>query len=392
MKLPKITGIIRRRILLNYRVEAEVAEALLPGNFRPKLVNGDAVAGVCLIRLEQIRPVGLPKLLGVFLTNGTLSLKCWLKKEIYQNRMKRVNTIRVWSCLSICCCFAFVVGQVHGSEDALTPGRSVFGANQYIEYIPGDFPLIISAPHGGRLKPASIPDRKKGVLLADMGTDLLAMEMVRAFQELTGKTPHVIICHLKRIKLDCNREIGEAAQGNEEAEQAWREFHGFIERARADVIEQSGRGLYIDLHGHGHPELRLELGYLLSNRELKGDDHQVAELERKSSIRKLAEDSKSSFVELLRGDSSLGALMQERGYPSVPSPKLPHAGEAKYFDGGHNTRIYGSRAGGKISAIQVECPGKTVRNSKENRRAFAKAFASAMMEYLQVHQVLDAGE
>ncbi|MFK5921852.1 MAG: DUF2071 domain-containing protein [Verrucomicrobiota bacterium] len=70
MKVPKITGIIRRRILLNYRVEAEVGEALLPGNFRPKLVNGYAVAGVCLIRLEQIRPTGMPKLLGISSENS----------------------------------------------------------------------------------------------------------------------------------------------------------------------------------------------------------------------------------------------------------------------------------------------------------------------------------
>lgn len=37
MKIPAITGIIRRRILLNYRVAPEVVETILPVNFRPKL-------------------------------------------------------------------------------------------------------------------------------------------------------------------------------------------------------------------------------------------------------------------------------------------------------------------------------------------------------------------
>lgn len=297
---------------------------------------------------------------------------------------------RVWIVLWLS--LFLVIAPLLGAEDELVAGRSIFGENQYIEYVPGDFPLIISVPHGGRLKPASIPNRKKGVLLADGGTDLLAKEMIAAFYQQTGKYPHVIICHLRRAKLDCNRKVDEAAQGNVEVQRAWREFHGFIEQARGAVIEKNGRGLYIDLHGHGHPELRLELGYLLSNRGLKGEDDQVEKLKRKSSIRKLAEDGKISFVELLRGESSFGALMQKRGFPSVPSPKFPHAGEAKYFSGGYNTRRYGSRDGGAISGFQLECPGKSVRNSKQNRQDFAKAFVSAVTEYMQVHHVVDAGE
>lgn len=65
MKIPVITGIIRRRILLNYRVEPEVIQKLLPANFRPKLVNGYAIAGICLIRLEEIRPKGFPGIIGI---------------------------------------------------------------------------------------------------------------------------------------------------------------------------------------------------------------------------------------------------------------------------------------------------------------------------------------
>lgn len=70
MKIPTITGIIRRRILLNYRVAAEVAQVLLPANFRPKLVGGYAIAGICLIRLEQIRPRGMPRIVGISSENS----------------------------------------------------------------------------------------------------------------------------------------------------------------------------------------------------------------------------------------------------------------------------------------------------------------------------------
>src|SRR5215210_1347128 len=65
MRLPIIQGIIRRRILVNFRVEAEVAARQLPARFRPKLKDGYAVAGICLIRLEHIRPRRLPASLGL---------------------------------------------------------------------------------------------------------------------------------------------------------------------------------------------------------------------------------------------------------------------------------------------------------------------------------------
>ncbi len=70
MKLPTISGVIRRRILLNYRVAPEVIQPLLPPNFRPKLHAGFAIAGICLIRLEQVRPVGLPALVGISSENA----------------------------------------------------------------------------------------------------------------------------------------------------------------------------------------------------------------------------------------------------------------------------------------------------------------------------------
>jgi len=68
--IPTIEGLIDRRILINYRVEKEVLERFLPEPFKPKLVEGYGVAGICLIRLKQIRPKGLPGFLGISSENG----------------------------------------------------------------------------------------------------------------------------------------------------------------------------------------------------------------------------------------------------------------------------------------------------------------------------------
>src|SRR4051794_34889206 len=62
MRVPAITGVIRRRILVNFRVDADAAQRQLPAPFRPKLLRGEAMVGICLIRLERLRPdcVALP--------------------------------------------------------------------------------------------------------------------------------------------------------------------------------------------------------------------------------------------------------------------------------------------------------------------------------------------
>jgi hypothetical protein len=70
MKIPTIRGIIDRRILVNYRVDPDVLAPLLPSPFRPKLVSGNGMVGICLIRLKNVRPRFLPHFLGVSSENA----------------------------------------------------------------------------------------------------------------------------------------------------------------------------------------------------------------------------------------------------------------------------------------------------------------------------------
>jgi hypothetical protein len=70
MRVPALQGMVRRRILVNFRVDPEVIQRQLPSPFRPRLVAGRAMAGICLIRLEQLRPRNLPGVLGVSSENA----------------------------------------------------------------------------------------------------------------------------------------------------------------------------------------------------------------------------------------------------------------------------------------------------------------------------------
>lgn len=67
MRPPPLRATMERRILVNYRVDRDLLAAVLPAPFRPVLVDGHGVAGICLIRLGSIRPAGLPA--GVGLTS-----------------------------------------------------------------------------------------------------------------------------------------------------------------------------------------------------------------------------------------------------------------------------------------------------------------------------------
>jgi uncharacterized protein YqjF (DUF2071 family) len=65
MKIPTLQGMIKRRILVNYRAEPGVVQKILPPGFRPKLHQGKALAGICLIRLEHVRPKFTPEAFGL---------------------------------------------------------------------------------------------------------------------------------------------------------------------------------------------------------------------------------------------------------------------------------------------------------------------------------------
>ena len=70
MHTPTITGLIDRRILLNFRADPAVVRRLLPPPFRPQLVREHAIVGICLIRLRHERLKRLPAAFGMASENG----------------------------------------------------------------------------------------------------------------------------------------------------------------------------------------------------------------------------------------------------------------------------------------------------------------------------------
>ncbi|MEO5511212.1 MAG: hypothetical protein ABIV28_03350 [Longimicrobiales bacterium] len=283
------------------------------------------------------------------------------------------------------------------------PGRSYFGRNGYIEYRAGSLPVILTAPHGGDLRPAEITDRTAALCggSATTVTDSNTRELVLAMRDSMfaryGRYPHVIISHLGRSKLDPNRPAGEGACGDAEAGMAWTEFQTFVDSAEHTVLRQSGRGWYMDVHGHGHAVQRLELGYLLSGADLDGTDERlntIAALEDSSSIRTMSRSSALTFAQLLRGPTSLGALYVTHGFPAVPTEGAPGPAGAPYFSGGYNTERHGCSVAARgadtaICGLQIETNFTGVRDNANSRARFAGVTAQVLGAYLKLHWGLD---
>ena len=283
------------------------------------------------------------------------------------------------------------------APDPYVAGQSYYGRNGYVEYIAGNAPVLLTAPHGGTLTPSTIPDRTAALCggAATTVTDNNTIELVRAMRQKFfarfGTWPHVVITHLSRRKLDANRAVTEAACANTEAQTALDEWHTYINAARSAILNSTGKGWYMDIHGHGHAIQRLELGYLLPIADLNRSDAALdaaTSFENISSIRTLSQFSPLPFSTLLRGANSLGALYAARGFPSIPSATDPSPNADDYFNGGENTRLYTcniASSNSNICGVQIETNYTGVRDNAANRDRFGDATATVLEEYLRVH-------
>ena len=171
---------------------------------------------------------------------------------------------------------------------------SEFSEHDYIEYRPGNLPLVLSVPHGGALRPSHLPNRsttqytspqkREGSdvshyassessptlispspqnesltvlnsspqreftdslkssppqrFLQDLYTRELAELLSNHIESLCQRRPHMVICHLARSKLDPNRDKAQGACGLSVAESAWDSYHRFLEGA----VEAASQG------------------------------------------------------------------------------------------------------------------------------------------------------
>ena len=191
--------------------------------------------------------------------------------------------------------------------------------------------------------------------------------------------PHVVYNILKRSKLDTNREINQATFNVPDAKKAYHDYTNFINKALSAI---PGRGLLLDIHGHGHKLQRTELGYLIYGSRLDSGYFDLND----SSISSLGDvtcgNDNACFKKLIRGKRSLGHFMNQEGLRAVPSPQEPGPMvrlTGTYFSGGFTVKEYGSKDEGVIDAIQMEFPRELRKNKtawENSRRKVARAIVN----------------
>lgn len=359
----KVTAAVGTGTVLTVRVERDGApEAAVPVLF-------EAVSGGGKVSHEEVRTD----------ENGVAST-LWLLGTETGEQVARATV-------------AGVTVDFTAQATALQVGSTYFGRNDYVEFIPGELPVILSSPHDGPLTPSEIPDRTWGTVARDLNTMDLTRRISNALHTLTGKRPTVAIMHLRRIKIDPNRDIVEAAQGNVYSEWAWHQYHTWIDIARESIVQEYGTGILFDIHGQGHDIKRIELGYQLNASDLNRTDAQLdgANYINKSSIRHIGANSKLSFSQVIRGDDSLGEIMARNGIRAIPSKSEPMPLGDPFLCCGYTLVRHGSRDGGTFNAIMLEHDTGT-RSNGNTRAVYANALAKTIVEYVAKHLGIEMAE
>jgi len=262
------------------------------------------------------------------------------------------------------------------------PGQSYFGQNNYIEYIAGNLPIIIVVPHGGSLIPANLPII--GIHGVDNGTFETSHLVYDSIIYYTnGCFPHMIISHLHPTVMNPAREIDSAAGTNIDARNAWYDFHDFIDTAKYDITNTWGAGQYFETHGNGHSDMWTEIGLGVSKTYLNGSDSLILSRVGYSTVKNLCTNGGANFLDVIKGPYSLGGLLDNKGWNSVPSPSNPSPNTGGFFYAGWNTWKHGSRYSGVIDAPHVE--NYFVFMQTSNREQYANDLSKSIIEFMNIH-------
>lgn len=230
---------------------------------------------------------------------------------------------------------------------------------------PGELPVVITAPHGGRRPLLGVPVRvgdgvSKFVLVNDTNTELLAEKVAAAIEKKTGKKPHLVIAHFERKYCDVNRPA-ESAYESEKAKPAYDAYHAAVRKACRQVKNDWGGGLLLDLHGQA------------------ADAGAIFRGTRNGKTVTLLTERHGAKA--LTGPNSVQGQLEKKGYKFIPAADSTDS-EDERFNGGYTVGTYGTGTG--LDAIQLEMGGdqRTKKALDATAADIADAVAAFANEYL----------
>lgn len=251
--------------------------------------------------------------------------------------------------------------------------------SSYFTVIPGDVPILLTAPHGGTLSYPFPPRSCTGgqSCSLDTNTRLLAPKASDDFFALTGKRPYVVIAQGSRMYIDLNRDntggTPNAAYEDPLAEPYYDFYHDTIQGFIDDIQLQYGRGLLLDIHGQS-----AQPGDVLRG---TNDGLTTTEL-----TNEFGPDP------TLNGPNSIVGSLAALGYPVDPDVNIPFTSQVEVpaFNGGYTVQTYGSHQVSGMDAIQLEF-GINFRSGTA-WQASAADLATAMDNFYGAYLAQDPGD
>jgi N-formylglutamate amidohydrolase len=222
----------------------------------------------------------------------------------------------------------------------------------------GELPIIISAPHGGRLPIPDCPLRTNTsapqfVTVLDTNSDKLAEEIARELGVLCGKKPWVVIARFSRKYVDANRPEEDGTE-SEAGKAVYRRYHAALQVA-VDAVRSDPKCLLLDIHSQGKSKGTIYRGT--------------------ANLSSLKNKSLTPF----QGRNGFLSCLEISGIRIEPSIANPQAKEHASFNGGFITRQYGAGSPGGVDAIQLEI-GADFRTKEEIPKT-----AHTIAKSLQLH-------
>jgi len=236
----------------------------------------------------------------------------------------------------------------------------------YVTIQKGNFPIIISAPHGGNDAIPGVPIRtgvgvSDFVTVRDSGTEELAYKLATTIQQRFGKTPYMVVAKVSRQYVDINRSPANAYE-HPDAQVVYNYYHQTMQTYSRTVANRFHGGLVIDVHGQGTSSTTVFRG-----------------TQNGSTVRHL----RTAFGQPAHdGPNSLFGLLSTRGWIVDPQP-LSNPENSSY-NGGYIVSRYGSQQGSAVDAMQFEF-GSNFRNNATARSQTATVLADALASYARLY-------
>jgi N-formylglutamate amidohydrolase len=233
----------------------------------------------------------------------------------------------------------------------------------------GSLPIIVSAPHGGRMVVPGLAERfGKGLTnfhtVRDEHTAELAERFAAELEEHLEGKPWLVVARFDRKYIDANRSAEEGYE-TAKARPIYDSYHAALSSACKAVKKDHGRGLLLDIHGQGD----------FKDAICRGTRNG------KTASLLLDRDGRAA----LTGKRSVLGHMQRIGYRVLPSCDADEkVKEEAKFNGGFIVDTYGSHTGYAIDAIQLEF-GTTLRG-KDRLVRTARDLASAVAVFHDEYQ------